>query len=219
MWRPPPRRPQESEGRIHVQGIIQALQEIWWVPVPRMPEEKVGGVCKIMIITVGGCAGSGTTTLCRKIAQHFNLTHVYAGKIFRDMASASGMSLQEFSEKAETDETIDLAVDQEQKRLAVDGSVVEGRITAYLVDADMKIWLTAPLPIRADRISRRETIPREEALEKITEREASEKKRYHAYYQIDIDDLTPYDLILNTALWDAEGVFHIVKNALEVRKW
>ncbi|MBU7033493.1 MAG: AAA family ATPase [Theionarchaea archaeon] len=172
-----------------------------------------------MILTVGGFAGSGTTTLCRKLAQHFNLTHVYAGKIFRDMASARGMSLQEFSKQAERDETIDFEVDREQKKLAMEGSVVEGRITAHLVNADMKIWLTAPLSIRADRISMRESISPEEAMEGIIEREASEKKRYLAYYQIDIDDLTPYDLILNTTLWDAEGVFHIVKNALEVRTW
>jgi cytidylate kinase len=172
-----------------------------------------------MIITVGGFAGSGTTTLCRAIAQYFALTHVYAGQIFRDMAAERGLTVQEFSKIAETDETIDLQIDEEQQMRAVDGSVVEGRITAFLVDANVKIWLKAPLPIRAQRISLREQISVEESLQKIKTREASEKKRYLQYYQIDVDDLSVYDLILNTALWDAEGVFTIVKNAIEVIQW
>jgi cytidylate kinase len=172
-----------------------------------------------MILTVGGFAGSGTTTLCRAIAQHFTLTHVYAGQIFRDMAAQRGLTVQEFSEMAETDETIDLYIDQEQKKRAVDGSVVEGRITAYLVDATVKIWLKAPLSVRSQRISRREQISAEESLQKIKAREASEKQRYLQYYQIDVDDLTVYDLILNTAVWDAQGVFTIVKNAIEVIQW
>lgn len=172
-----------------------------------------------MIITVGGFAGSGTTTLCRKIAQQFHLSHVYAGQIFRDMAAERGLTVQEFSAIAEQDESIDQAIDEEQKRRATEGSVVEGRITAHLVDADLKIWLKAPLPVRAQRVSGRESISPEESMKRITTREASEKKRYLTYYQIDVDDLTLYDLILNTALWDAEGVFDIVKKAVEVIKW
>lgn len=172
-----------------------------------------------MIVTVGGSAGSGTTTISRKIAQFFGLTHVYAGEIFRKMAEKRGVSLEEFSKIAEESELIDLKVDKRQKELAVDGTVVEGRITAHLVDADLKIWLDAPLKIRAERIASREDIVFEEAIKNIKEREASEKKRYKKYYQIDIDDMSVYHIVLNTALWDADGVFEICRAAIEVRKW
>ncbi len=172
-----------------------------------------------MILTVGGLPGSGTTTLSRKVSEQFSLTHVYAGKIFREMAQEKGVSLEEFSTKAEADETIDVEVDQRQIELAGENTVVEGRMTAHLVDADLKIWLAAPLDVRAQRVSARETISYEESLEKITKREKSEKKRYKKYYTIDIDDLSVYDLVINTRLWDAEGVFQIVKAAIEVREW
>lgn len=172
-----------------------------------------------MIITVGGSPGSGSTTLAKKLASAYTLTHVYAGQIFRDMAREKGVSLAEFSRIAERDKTIDLKVDEQQKVLAVDNTVVEGRITAYIVDADVKVWLSAPLPTRAQRVASREGISYEASLEQIIEREASERKRYKKYYQIDIEDLSVYDLVINTRLWDADGVFAIVKAAIEVRKW
>ncbi len=119
---------------------------------------------------------------------------------------------------AERDETIDLKVDEQQKMLAKDNTVVEGRMTAYMVDADIKIWLKAPLPTRAERVATREGISYHISLERIKKREASEKKRYKKYYQIDVKDLSVYDLVIDTRLWDADSVFAIVKAAIEVRK-
>lgn len=172
-----------------------------------------------MIITVGGYPGSGTTTLCRNLAETFGLTHVYAGQIFREMAAQKGMTLEEFGKTAESSESIDVEVDRRQKEAAVDNTVVEGRVTAYIVDADLKIWLLAPLDVRARRVASRENILVEEARARITEREESERRRYKKYYDIEIEDLSLYDLIMNTELWDAEGVFEITKAAIEVRKW
>ena len=172
-----------------------------------------------MIITVGGNPGSGTTTLSKKLVQYFGLTHVYAGQIFREMAAAEGLSLEEFSKKAEQDQSIDAEVDRKQVERASENTVVEGRMAGFLVSADIKIWLYAPLEVRAQRIAGREHTVYEESLQKILDREASEKKRYKKYYKKDIDDLSLYDLVLNTRLWDQEGVFNIVKTAIEVREW
>jgi cytidylate kinase len=169
-----------------------------------------------MIVTVGGLPGSGSTTLAKRIAVNYGLTHVYAGQIFRGMAQKRGVSLAEFGRMAEEDEAIDVMVDEEQKKLAVDGTVVEGRVTAYLVDADIKIWLTAPLPVRVERVQSREKIVND-ITEQIVKRETSERKRYKKYYNINVDDLSVYDLVINTRLWDADGVFAIVKAAIEVR--
>ena len=120
---------------------------------------------------------------------------------------------------AEVDESIDLAVDRIQKERAQDNTVVEGRMAAFMVDADLKIWLSAPLPVRAERIAKRESILYEESLTKIKEREASEKRRYEKYYNVDIEVMDAYDLVINTELWDADSVFAIVKAAIEVREW
>lgn len=172
-----------------------------------------------MIITVGGLPGSGTTTLAAKLCDQFGMTHVYAGKIFRDMASERGLTLEELSKEAEKDEKIDLEIDRRQKERAVNNTVVEGRMTAFLIDANLKIWLFAPLKVRAERVSVRDGVSVEEAVAKIEEREASERKRYKKYYSVDIENLSVYDLVMNTRLWDHEGVFQIVRTAIEVREW
>ena len=172
-----------------------------------------------MIVTVGGHPGSGKTTLSRKVRDAFRMEYVCAGQVFREMAEEKGVSLEEFGRMAEVDESIDLAVDRIQKERAQDNTVVEGRMAAFMVDADLKIWLSAPLTVRAERIAKREDILYEESLTKIKEREASEKKRYEKYYNVNIEVMDAYDLVINTELWDADSVFAIVKAAIEVREW
>ncbi|RLI90672.1 MAG: cytidylate kinase, partial [Candidatus Altiarchaeales archaeon] len=39
-----------------------------------------------MIITIGGSICSGKTTLARELAKRFNLKHISAGSIMREMA-------------------------------------------------------------------------------------------------------------------------------------
>lgn len=172
-----------------------------------------------MMVSIGGLPGSGTTTLSKKIKEAFGMPHVYAGQIFREMAAEKGVTLAEFSLMAEKDESIDGEVDRKQKEMAQDNTVVEGRMTAFIVDADLKIWLSAPLEVRVERVAKRENILYEESMDRIMKREASERKRYKKYYNTSIDDLSVYDLVINTELWDAEGVFTIVKAAIEVRTW
>jgi cytidylate kinase len=52
----------------------------------------------MMIITIGGLPGTGTTTIARLISEKYGLNHVCAGFIFRDMAKENNMTLKEFSE-------------------------------------------------------------------------------------------------------------------------
>lgn len=170
-----------------------------------------------LVITVSGLAGSGTTTLCRNLANYYNLKHIYAGLIFRQMAKEMGMSLQEFQEYAEMHPEIDREVDKRQIEASEDCNVViEGRLAGWMVkNADLKIWLDAPIQVRAQRVSKRESISVEEAFMQIAEREMQNRKRYLNLYGIDINDLSVYDLIINTANWGPDGVFAIVKAAID----
>ncbi len=167
-----------------------------------------------MIITISGPIGSGKTTVAKALSEKFNLRHISAGKVFRDMAKERKMSLQEFSKLAEENPEIDREVDQRQIALAKNGNVViDGRLSAHLIkDADLRIWLKASIEERARRVSMRENISYEVALKETLAREASEKKRYKEIYNIDIDNLEPYDVVLNTELWDAENIIEVITN-------
>ncbi|MFQ6087442.1 MAG: (d)CMP kinase [Candidatus Methanofastidiosia archaeon] len=167
-----------------------------------------------MIITIGGPPGAGTTTNAKLISKEFDLKHIYVGMIFRELAKEKKMSLEEFSRYAERNEKVDKKVDERQVALAQDKTLVEGRISAFLIKADLKIWLDAPLEVRVKRLALREKKSFEEMLELTQMREESEKKRYEKFYQINLKDLSIYDLVINTSKWNIQGVYSIIKRAI-----
>ena len=81
--------------------------------------------------------------------------------------------------------------------------------------ADLKVWLDAPLDVRATRIADREEKSVDTAREETQARADSEALRYREYYDIDIEDRSIYDLVVNTARWGPEGVLDIVQDAVE----
>jgi len=166
-----------------------------------------------MRITVSGPPGSGTTTLARSIAEKHGFELISAGEMFRDLAKERGLSVAEFGELAERDITIDALIDVRQKETAKtkDNIVVEGRLSGWMVeDADLRIWLNAPLACRAKRIATRDGMDEYTAREMTLQREESERTRYRNYYRIEIDDLSPYHLAMNSELWSGEALSAIV---------
>jgi cytidylate kinase len=174
-----------------------------------------------MKITVSGPPGSGTTTLARAIAEKHGFELISAGEMFRDLAKEKGLSVAEFGELAEKDITIDALIDVRQKEIAKarDDLVVEGRLSGWMVeDADLRIWLNAPIACRAKRIAARDGMDEYTAREMTLQREESERVRYRNYYRIEIDDLTPYHLAMNSELWSGEALQAIVGLALSSLK-
>ncbi|MFW5984028.1 MAG: (d)CMP kinase [Halobacteria archaeon] len=171
-----------------------------------------------MRVTVSGLPGSGTTTLAEALSSRFDLEHVSSGDVFRAMARERGVSLAEFGRIAEKDPEIDREIDERQREIARerDDLVLEGRLSGWMVeDADLRVWLSAPLDVRAERVADREEQTVEEARDEIEEREESEAKRYREIHGIDIGDLSVYDLVIDTSRWDEEGVAEIAAAAAE----
>ena len=172
-----------------------------------------------MLLTVSGPPGSGKSTTAAALADHFDLDHVSGGDIFRELAAENDMSLAEFNELAETDDQIDRDLDRRLYEIARerDGVVLESRLAGWLSGeyADFRFWLDAPLGVRAERVADREDKSAEAARDETDEREASEAQRYLEYYDIDIGDLSIYDLMVNTARWEPDGVVALLASAVE----
>jgi cytidylate kinase len=171
-----------------------------------------------MLITVSGPAGSGKSTLARSLADALDYQYVSGGDIFRELAEERGMTPLELNRAAEDDDQIDRDLDRRLRDIAAerDDLVLESRLAGWMAGdyADVKLWLTAPLAVRADRIAQRENKPFEQARTETEERSESEAQRYAEYYDIDFDDLSIYDLAINTARWDPQGTLSIALHAV-----
>ena len=174
-----------------------------------------------MRITVSGPPGSGTTSLAKYLATQHRLEMISAGEVFRQIAKERNMDIAELGKLAENDLSIDALIDARQKELAQkwDNIVVEGRLSGWLVEnADLKIWLTASLGCRAKRIAQRDEVDEYTARMMTMVREACEARRYQNYYSIDIHDLTPYHIVMNSELWITGQLGAIVDTAISCLK-
>ena len=172
-----------------------------------------------MIITIGGLAGTGTTTTAEGLSEKLNIPYISAGSVFREMAAEKGMSVLEFSEFAEGNDDIDKEIDRRQaeKAKSADNLIVEGRLSAFFVEnADLRVWLVTPFDVRSKRISDREEKSVDVAKEEIITREKSEALRYKEIHNIDINNMEIYDLIINSDTFDPESISEIIIQTLKV---
>jgi predicted cytidylate kinase len=170
-------------------------------------------------ITISGLPGSGTSSLCTRLAELTGWEYINAGQIFRDLAAELGVSLVDLGQRAEADGDIDRQLDERMTRQAsdVDGCVLEGRITGWMLQRHgveaFKVWVHADIHTRARRVAGRDAQSFEEATAAILEREQSEHLRYAAHHDIDLSDLSVYDLVVNSDEADAESLARQVVDA------
>lgn len=173
-----------------------------------------------MKVTLGGPPGAGKTTVARLLSKELGWPLVSAGEMFRREAEARGLSLAEFGRRAERDPRLDRAVDQRQAAEARrhKSAIVEGRLAAhFLPKAELKVWLRAPLEVRASRVARRERISERAARRQVRERERCEAHRYMRWYAIDLGSLEPYHLVVDSSRWRPKAIVRTLRAAIEAR--
>ena len=162
------------------------------------------------IVTISGLPGSGTSTASTKLRTRLNWSYVNAGQIFRMLAKEADMTLNEFGARAETDPTIDRELDKKMIRYAEKGEpvVMEGRLVGWMTLQKkipaLRVWLEATISTRASRLSLRESDS--QALSNMKVREESELKRYKDFHNIDLQDLSIYDIVISTDFHSADEV-------------
>ncbi|MEM0120969.1 MAG: cytidylate kinase family protein, partial [Thermoprotei archaeon] len=107
-------------------------------------------------------------------------------------------------------------VDARSLREADKGNVViEGHLTGWVIEkADLKIYLNAPLEVRAKRIAERESISIDDATKQTQQRELSEKERFKKIYGFNLDSFINFDLVINTSIYDLHELLDVIINAI-----
>ena len=173
-----------------------------------------------MRITISGPPGSGKTTACSKLSEKLGLEAIVFGKIFRELAAEKNLSLVELGAIAEQDPSIDKMIDSRILEIARanDNIILESRLSAYMCARNdipaFKIYIDASPEVRMSRIGVREGETVEEACAKTVDRQKSEAKRYKMYYDIDIEDKSVYDLVINTDDLDPDQVVEKILEAV-----
>lgn len=171
-------------------------------------------------ITISGLPGSGTTTVANLLKKKLNLPYIYAGEIFRKMAEEYEMELLEFERYCEEHPEVDKKLDEEQEKILREGKVIlEGRLAGWIAYKNkipaFKIWLDCEKEERVRRIIKREGGSFEEKMREMEEREKSEAKRYKNFYGIDLNDVSVYDVVVNTTNIPPEDVLEKILEKYE----
>jgi cytidylate kinase len=149
-------------------------------------------------IAISSHSGCGNTTATDNVGKTLRLDVV--NYTFRDLASDLDIPFEEIQQKATGSRIFDFLTDL--KRLA-----------GWLVNADLRVWLHAPLEARAKRIHQREPDKHasyESVLYRTLQRDEQNRKRYLEVYGIDINDRNDFDIIINTEKLTAEQVSSLI---------
>jgi predicted cytidylate kinase len=92
--------------------------------------------------------------------------------------------------------------------------VLESRLAGWIATNEglpaLRVWVECREDERARRVAGREGASVDAARDQNRRREASEAGRYHRYYGIDIADLRPYDLVLDSTTTAVDDLVKVV---------
>jgi cytidylate kinase len=176
-----------------------------------------------IVICICGMAGTGKSTLAKKLAQKYSLKYYSGGDALRGLAAEKGYDSSRngwwesaeglrFLELRKSNPSFDKVADEKLLEYAAQGNVLLDSWTMpWLLKGGFKIWLAASVEKQAERIAQRDKMAVEEALQALKEKEARTKAIYRQLYGFALgDDFAPFNLVLDTDNLGAEEVFQVL---------
>lgn len=165
-----------------------------------------------MKIALSGLSGVGTSATARLVATQLGLA--MSNFTFRDLAKERGVTFETLQKQAEDDFRIDKELDQRLIRFAQENPncLIATDLACWLgqpgiyktlgleegISYNYKIWLEAPLEVRAQRLQEREGQDLELVKIYNNQRDHDNRERYKKLYGVDIFDHDGVDWVFNT---------------------
>jgi cytidylate kinase len=164
-----------------------------------------------MKITIGGLSGTGTSSIGKALAKHYNFQFVSGGNFARKIAMENGMTMEErdkfLLEHPEVNDAEKIDGMQKEYGNTKDNFVLESRLGWFNIPDSIKIKLKCNDEVRFKRTSKQDpdrfgtTIEDFNAtMKKSLEREENHRKSIFHWYGIeDLNDDKHFDFILDNS--------------------
>jgi cytidylate kinase len=195
---------------------------------------------KKIIINIGRQYGGGGLGVAYELGRKLNLP-VYDKELIRKAAQDSGFSAELFEKSDEKKRLFSLSSifsnrfsetenymsdrglfkmqSETIRKIAEQGSaIIVGRCSDYILrdmDCTFNVFLTSPLEVRAERISERCGISKEEAESVIEDKEKARAEYYNYYTFGDWGVASTYDLCIDSSLLGIEGTADFIIDLLK----
>lgn len=171
------------------------------------------------IISIAGDLASGKGTASAILADKLNYTIYKNGEYFRKLAKEHNMDVTEFNKYVEKHPEIDRQIENSAKLYSLDHDnfIIDARLGWYAVPESFKVYLTVNIDVAAkrafndqDRKSTENFNTIEEQKNDMIKRMQLENERYFEVYGVHKEDLSNYDLVVDTTNRTPEEVAKII---------
>ena len=178
------------------------------------------------IISISGDIASGKGTVSTILTNDLNYGIYRNGEYFRKLAKEMGMDVTSFNIYVKEHPEIDRQIENSAKEYAKDHEnfVIDARLGWYAVPESFKVYLKVDIDVAAKRAfddEKRKSTEKfntlEEQKQDIIKRYNSENMRYWDLYKVRKDDMSNYDLVIDTTKKSPEEVAKIIEE--EYKKW
>ena len=178
------------------------------------------------IISLAGDLASGKGETSKILIEKLGYGIYRNGQYFRELAKKMNMSVTEFNIYVEKHPEIDRDIENSAAEYAKnnDQFIIDARLGWYAVPESFKVYLTVDIDVAAKRAfydaDRKETEKFEtieEQKEDMLKRYKLENERYYKLYNVRKDDMSNYDLVVDTTNITPEQVAD--KIVEEYTKW
>lgn len=159
------------------------------------------------VISLAGDLASGKGTASKIIAEKLNFEIYKNGDYFRSLGKQMGMDVTTFNKYVESHPEIDRQIENSSAEYAKihDNFLIDARLGWYSVPESFKVYLKVDIDVAAQRAfndpnrkstERFDTV--EEQKQDLQLRYKLENERYFSLYGVHKEDLSNYDLVVDT---------------------